>query len=359
MVIYYTPKERAPLKGYQKRVQEIMEDVQSFYRNEMKQNGWGEMTFPLEYNEDGSLKIRIVSSSEKFRPDTDYKLNEMRDKIQEALKSESVDIGKSHYIVFQNLYWQEEDKWLYRIPYTGCGRGYWGMTWVADHENLNIRNIAPGITEMINDRGKVETLTSYCCKMIGGVAHELGHGLGLPHNCETPEEKEVLGTALMGAGNYTYRRERAGTDEKGSFITAAHCMALAVHEMFRKNNENTEIEPEIKNFEIDFKDLSGKLRIKGKVESTLPLHGIVVYNDELPTGVNQDYDAFSFAVNIDDDGNFDFEVDHLEETEYAIHFLIYHKNGRWKKYSCRYHIAPGMKIAINELYDSLHAEEHH
>ena len=66
---------------------------------------------------------------------------------------------------------------------------------------------------------------------IGGVIHELGHALGLPHNRERPDQKEALGTALMGSGNRTYGEERRG-EGKGTTLTLGEALRLAAHPIF-------------------------------------------------------------------------------------------------------------------------------
>lgn len=62
-------------------------------------------------------------------------------------------------------------------------------------------------------------------KWYGGLAHELGHGLNLPHNHQTTSDGKKYGTALMGAGNYTF-----GTSP--TFLTPASCALLDACEVF-------------------------------------------------------------------------------------------------------------------------------
>ena len=45
---------------------------------------------------------------------------------------------------------------------------------------------------------------------IGGLAHELGHAFGLPHDCQREAERAKRGLSLMGGGNHTYGQEQRG-----------------------------------------------------------------------------------------------------------------------------------------------------
>ena len=59
-VVYFHPKDRLPLKNYEERWDRIMADIQQFYREQMRQLGYGEITLSLE-QERGKLKLHTVS----------------------------------------------------------------------------------------------------------------------------------------------------------------------------------------------------------------------------------------------------------------------------------------------------------
>ena len=68
-------------------------------------------------------------------------------------------------------------------------------------------------------------------KWIGGLVHELGHGLNAPHNRELKSLKPTLGTALMGTGNSSYGKSP-------TFITAAHSAIFANSQTFRTSTRS-------------------------------------------------------------------------------------------------------------------------
>ena len=58
-VVYFYPKDRKPLKEHTKRWDGIMNDIQDFYRTEMKRLGYGKVELGLE-RENGLLKLHEV-----------------------------------------------------------------------------------------------------------------------------------------------------------------------------------------------------------------------------------------------------------------------------------------------------------
>ena len=209
-VVYVTNRDREPGPGYRERLHRIMTDVQDFYRSEMERNGFGPMTFPLDQDEAGRTRVHLVTLDWDFDPIRKFTPREIRPAVAKRLAEQGIDIAQSYFVAFLNAYWQDGNVWKYDVVYTGSGRPGHGATWVTDHALLDPANLDPKRKGRINDRGHKLTIGQFNVKMIGGVAHEFGHSLGLPHNRERPEERVRLGKALMGAGNYTYRRKRLG-----------------------------------------------------------------------------------------------------------------------------------------------------
>ena len=79
-----------------------------------------------------------------------------------------------------------------------AGNSKRGTAWQLDSPELDTRNLSlkkPIIDD--GEYGKI-SLGKHNSIFIGGIAHELGHALGLPHCRERSDEKEDHGTALMG-----------------------------------------------------------------------------------------------------------------------------------------------------------------
>ncbi len=333
-VVYVTNRDRPPLPGYRERLQRIMADVHDFYRSEMERNGYGALTFRLDPDENRAMRVHLVTLDWDFDPARSFSPRELRPVIAESLKQKGIDIEQEYIITFENAYWLDGSTWKYDVVYTGSGDPLRGATWVADHALLDAANFDPALTDIIDDRGQKLTTGEFNVKMIGGVAHELGHGFGLPHNRESPAEKARLGTALMGSGNYTYRQERLGKKPLGSFLTSAHAFILSLHPLFNRRIPASFDVPDVFIDNMIFSIENSELQVTGQAVPAEEVAGIVFYHDPLPTGVNKDYDAFSYLAEMRSGGMFRVSMPLLKTTDgCALHLILYFKNGMHKKFS--------------------------
>ncbi|MDF7825640.1 NPCBM/NEW2 domain-containing protein [Pontiellaceae bacterium B12227] len=332
-LVYVTNRDRAPRADYENRLHHMMLDVQDFFRTEMARNGYGEKTFQLDLNDDGNAVVHLVTLDWDFDPARKFTIKELRSPIAESLLTKGIDIEQEYIVVFENTYWQDGETWKYDMVYTGVGDPVNGSTWVADHEWLHPDNMDPARKERINDRGQKLSIGQFNVKMIGGVAHEFGHGLGLPHNRETDAERKVLGKALMGAGNYTYRKERLGRQPHGTFLTRPHAFILSLHPLFNGTVPETFSIPDTFPEELSFKHKDGQLVISGRVDPAESVAGVVLYHDPLPTGTNKDYDAFSYLADMAPDGAFTANLPRIDGKDCALHLKIYFENGMHREFS--------------------------
>ena len=199
-VFYISTRNREPQPAYRERIHRMLADIQDFYRTEMERNGYPEMTFSLDLDANGKTVIHQITLEWDFEPEGAFSVKKVRPLIAARLQKEKgLALDESHILIYSDGYWKDGDSWRYDIPYHGNGNPESGSAWVADHALLDPVNFDPALTEIFNDRGQKLTTGQFNVKMIGGVAHEFGHALGLPHNRETQAEKRKLGTALMGS----------------------------------------------------------------------------------------------------------------------------------------------------------------
>ncbi|NII83049.1 hypothetical protein H9N25_10125 [Pedobacter riviphilus] len=131
---------------------------------------------------------------------------------------------------------------------------------------------------------------------LGGMLHELGHGLNLPHDhAKYASEEPTLGTSLMGAGNVSFSKGQP------TFLTEVDAAILNRNEIFQ-NPLPIEIPYESATTTINanatFNSTTQAFNLSGSFTSNKEVTDILVYMDpnvnNEGTGVNKDYNAVTW-----------------------------------------------------------------
>ena len=334
-VVYFHAKDRQPLKNHVERWDGILLDIQNFYRSEMRELGYGEVTISLE-KENGKLKLHEIRGKEEEKSYSYKSGNKIRGEVFEALRAKGLNPDKETLLIVCGLSKTEDKKITIYSPYYGMGANHnRGICFTADMEWLSVNGLKPDpdkITLQVKEHRGYEpfTLGRFNTVYIGGTIHELGHGLSLPHNLATKEEAK-RGTALMGAGNYTYRKEWRNQG-KGSFLTHSSALRLLVHPLFNGESSKTTEAPNLKFQELKVAHFKKQIRIAGKIKSDIPAIAMIAYNDRENKGqrgymVNNNYDATSWTSVISPDKEFKINIADLRPGNHQIRLVAVHANG--------------------------------
>ncbi len=351
IVVYFNPADREPIPGYRDRLDRVMTDLQDFFRTEMDRNGFGPMTFPLERDEQGRLVVHIAQSDRSYARGEALAWGDLCTQVKDALAQRGLDMDQEYVITFQNLLFSDGDEIRSWMPYWGAGDHVHGHACVPDHaliDPINLLKTEP----VVNDGGHKRPLGEYARVQLGGNAQKLGHSFGLPHNRETPEQLKTLGTAVMGSGNYTYRRERTGQG-LGAILTAAHARALSTHPLFTRSAKDRTVRPDCELQDVSFTHDGPRLKIAGRVKSTLPVVAVIAYLD--PAKGRRDYDSWSWVAKLERDNRFEVVVSELEPGGYELRLRFYHSNGAHREFEYRYVVdesgaAPVEYLARQDYY---------
>jgi hypothetical protein len=277
-LVYFHAADREPLADYAARADRILTDISAFYRDGMEQR-FGVKTdgLPLEHNE-GKLVIHMVRGRHPAEHYQHESGDETWGEIRKALAGK-FDAEREHVLVLYGLCERAEDgRYIFTAPYYGAG---WsdqrrGLCHAADCELLDPLLLTAKdkpfvFTEHYYPRREMSVAT-FNSWYLGGIAHELGHGLGFPHDNGGPGEMPK-GVALMGGGNLHYREELWG-GQNASYLSLATALRFAAHPLVTQSDK-----ARWQTADATFENLSasaaaGKLRLTGKVRTAVRNHCI-------------------------------------------------------------------------------------
>ena len=326
-VIYFHPADREPQPQYQERINRIVLDIKDFYDSEFARIGLLDAELPLEMNGE-QVKIHVVQGAENhdaYGYDVKYGMKILRE-IGQQLRGK-VDPEREFLLILCGLCDKEQDG-TYKIysPYYGLGGANQvrGICFAADCEMLDTINLTKTREPFRyneHNRNQRRSLADFNTVFIGGMAHELGHGLSLPHNRELDSEKGK-GTALMGSGNYTYRAELVG--KKGSFMTLASATRMMCHPLLTQSNKQRFDRGHVRVSDVSFSGKGKALTVRGKVESNIEPFAVIAYSDA-EGGSN--YDAYQWTQEVQPDGTFAITLDQHKPGKNALRLNFCHANG--------------------------------
>ena len=246
--------------------------------------------------------------------------------------------------------------YFFHSPFYGEGNSdiRAGLAYSADCDLLDpllLNNTARHIV-FEEHLGKFDkTLADFNTWYLGGLAHELGHALSLPHNGQTPSQAARLGWSLMGWGNRSYRRERWSPTLKGSFLTFGSALRLAAHPLFTQSDRGRKAFAELRLSNLRFTSTARRLAVEGRAESKIGLLAVIAYSD--PAG-NGDYDATDWVAPVND-GAFSVTVPEHQPTPYELRLCFLHLNGTVSTARLPYHADPLGHPGADELNNAWHA----
>lgn len=332
VLAYFIPAGCQPIPGYVERLDRIMTEVQRFYREGMQAAGHGPMTFDLE--RDGAGKL-VVHTIEARHPQQIYGRNSssaVREEVNSALVGKGLNVDARTLVIFQVLLQWQEGKAVEVGPYVGGGSHFSGTAWVYDDALLDPEKLSS--TEPGGYYMRPVSVGQFNTHYIGGVAHELGHALGLPHVAAAKPERRH---SLMGDGNHTYGQELRGQGP-GTYLHPASAMLLARCKPFAGDLPGARQRSNAELVELQARFRDGELLLEGKVESSPAAFGLVAYNDR--TSIASDYDATGWVSSVDADGRFSLAIGDLQAGDYELRLQVCHTNGATSTSAFHYRVDP-------------------
>lgn len=318
-VVYFVPNDVAIPVDYHRRLSEILLNAQEFFGNEMQRNGYGLKTFGL-LKDVAKKRIKLIEIKGK-QGKAAYPYNGGAGAVQSeiaAYKASNLSAFTSdHYLIIIPAYEYDTNGEPGGPPFYGVGKSCFAL----DYADQDVKYL-----------GASGTLGTRATKWIGGMIHELGHGLNLPHNRQKALSEQSLGMSLMWAGNGTWGKSP-------TFLTRADCAVLNTNQVFNNDNKTyyASVTAGIVRIQAAYDAGKASIIVKGKYNSSSPVTDLVYFNDpnvnNEGTGVNKDYNAIAWTSKPINSDSFYVEmpindlVEKADNIPYELKLKLVHENG--------------------------------
>ncbi len=332
-IVYFVPGNQEPLDGYSERLDRVMAEVQRFYREGMAAAGYGPKTFRLDRDPQGRLRLDLVKG---IHPAATYGRDSedtVRREVKAELAGKGIDVDQQTLLIFQVLLRWDGNKTIEVGPYCGLGNHLAGAAFVYDDAHLDPRLL--GSKAAGGYYGGPCSWGEFNSHYIGGVAHELGHAFGLPHDCQRAAEQAKRGLSLMGGGNHTYGQQLRG-EGPGTFLSDASAMLLAHSRPFAGEQPDAHRQPRCQVTDLDVRFVDGKIILTGAVVAWPQAFGIAAFDDweKIPA----DYDAVSWTCKVDHDGRFRLEIGEMRPGRSQLRLKVCHVSGATSDFAFVYDV---------------------
>ena len=215
-VVFFKPSDFQVDETLINEVSEMMLYIQGWYEKQMELQGFGKKTFGLMTNQKGKVRVYLVEGQQPSSSYDGYKA--IVSEINEYFASNSGFREGSH---------------LFVLGSSGSGVPFYGLGKTAFVTSENFKLESTGQT--------IDGFGLKKCDKLGGIMHELGHGLNLPHNAH--KASNLTNIALMSFGNHTYQKD--GQSDL-VYLTKASCAILDVNQVFNsKDKQYYDVSPSI------------------------------------------------------------------------------------------------------------------
>jgi len=312
-VVYFVAKDRVINPGYEQRISKIMIEGQKFFNKWMKHWGYGDITYGLLKDaEKKRIKIHTIYGTQNSSSYQSGMDGAVRTEIEQYFAQNAGSKTSDHVLVLMavNEKLDNGEELANSVPFYASNKyGY-----ALEYPGMSQDNL--GIGGEVGDKATV---------YIGGLLHEMGHAINLPHNgpSESKFNSSEFGMTLMGGGNYTYGKSPTYLS-KFDAATLVNCQIFSktINTFYgAASSEITELEATYEN---------GEIVISGKYNVSVPISSLSFYYT--PETSPEGYTAVTWTVDQGTGNSFNIRMPISEFREkanlnYSLHIFFHHQNG--------------------------------
>ncbi len=306
-IVYFVPADADKPADYHRRLSEILLSFQDYFGNEMERNGYGYKTLGL-LKDDAKKRVKLIeitgTNGKVAYPSGSH--DAIIAEINNYRATHASDFTSEHYLVILPASSYDGSGSPGGVPFYGLGK----FCFALDYADQDIKHLGTGST--LGERATI---------WIGGMLHELGHGLNLSHNRQKFTSEGALGMALMWAGNYTWGKSP-------TFLTEADCAVLNTNQIFNTgiNTYYGTSNASLQTIHASYDAEKAAIIVNGKFVSSVPVTDIVCFNDPNVAnegyGINKDYNAIAWASKPINPDSFFIEMP-IADLEYKADYVPY------------------------------------
>ena len=277
-VVYFHTRNQKPLFNWRERLTRTLNDVSDFYKEEFYKYGVDIEGIPFEKSE-GNIVFHVVEGDSILQNYDIRSGQRIQSEIYNKTKGQ-IDFSKDHVLIINGLSYQREDGvYVFNSPYHGMGSFSNGVCQVADCELLDSKSLKDSTQRMVFSEMMIKrkecSVAEFNSWYVGGIAHEMGHIFGLPHDYGHPTEFESSGISLMGQYGSRHYREYLWGGKISSFFSAASILQLISHPIFAKSSKSNNIRKNLNLPGLEIENKSNTIILKTNVGFEERPYGVV------------------------------------------------------------------------------------
>lgn len=332
-VVYFYGNDQEPLPNFRERLTRTLKDISDYYKEELSKYGIATEGIPFENNQ-GKIVFHLVAgdlSSRKYHKDSGLKI---QNEIYRKTKGQ-IDLSTDHVLVINGLCYKRKDgTYVFHSPYYGTGSYKNGICYVADCEWLDSKFLNDTVhrmafSEMFVTR-KECLVAEFNSWYIGGIAHEMGHFFGLPHDFGNQAEIDKSHISLMGEYGSRHYKDYLWKGDKSSVFSSASILQLMSHPLFTRLKQSSEVDCDFNLKKLTFYKNEKGLKLLTNFRSKVSPYGVVALIR--PTVVSEYFNrSFINVIQGVDSAEIGFGI--FPKSSYQLQLLYLFPNGQVSSYN--------------------------